>query len=267
MKLVLIATLAALVVVGAAPQALADNPCDPCQPVKRQWVERTIEIPAVMRTVRKPIFECIDVPIYRNKCTPTYREIQVPVYKTRNIPVYRTARTPRFKDVEIPVYATRSIPVYKMRKVPQFETVQVPVFRTRQIPLTKEVCDPCGVTKTVTCGYRSERVQCGTRPVTKPAGCIEERVQCGCRSERYQCGTRTVRQPDGCDEKQVECGARCETYQDGTETRRIRCGTDVERIQCGSRQVKRFKEWQCETVEVCPARTRTIRECITVPCN
>ena len=50
----------ALFIVAGAPLASADNPCDPCdpcQPVKRQWVERTIEVHARIDFSSTPDFE------------------------------------------------------------------------------------------------------------------------------------------------------------------------------------------------------------------
>jgi hypothetical protein len=219
MRYVIAAALAAFVLVGVADNAFAQDPCcDPCKPrFTTKIVERTIQIPARTRTVRRAVFECVDVPVYGNKCTPRFREVKVPLYKTRDVPVYRCVRTPKFVDVQVPVYAKR------------------------QIQLTREVCDRC----------TGERTQ----------------VPCGCRSERYQSGTRTVRRRCGCNVERVQCGTRCERYQAGHQIRRVRCGTDVERVQVGTRKVRRFKEWACETIVVCPARTRTVRECVRVPCD
>ncbi len=169
------------------------------------------------------------------------RTKRTPVFETIDVPVYGNKCTPVFREVKVPIYKTREVPVYRNKRTPKYENYEVPVYKTRQIPIMREVCDPC----------TGERNQ----------------VQCGCRTERYQDGTRTMTRQCGWDVERVQCGVRCETYQAGHQIRRVRCGTKVERIQTGTRQVKRFKEWKCETVVVCPARERTVRECVRVRCN
>ena len=69
MKLVLAIAVSVLIVGGIAPTAGAQDCNDPCNPcVKREWRERCVTVPAVTRTVRKPVYETIQMPVFRNEC-------------------------------------------------------------------------------------------------------------------------------------------------------------------------------------------------------
>lgn len=182
--------------------AEASDPCGLCE-----QVERTVKVPAVTRCKVVPCYEEVFVPIYEQKCKPEYRDCWVDVWKTRDVPIYRTVRRPEYVDVEVPLYAKR------------------------RVPIQKEVCDPCtGEVSTVTCGWRQERYQCGTR--------TECRIGCW-KKERIKCGTR------------------CERYIADRELQKKFVGMKTENVKVGTRKIKRITGHKREEIEICPETTRT----------
>ena len=137
------------VIVTPATPAPCVDPCAPAPQMRREWIPprreprcKTVTIPAVMHTYNVPVYEDVQVPVYKMVCKPIYRDASWPDMAQRCVPVMKTEYTPKYKEVEVPTY------------------------RTERIPITKEVCDPCtGATQTVTCGFRCETVACGSRTV------------------------------------------------------------------------------------------------------
>lgn len=171
---------------GEAGVAAADEPG-----AAHEWTRRREWI-CSLRETAEGAYECAscadgaDVPRapVRGRCD----------YRWQRVPVYRT--------ITVPVYDTREEPVYATRCVPRCREIEVPVYTVNRIPVTREVCDPCtGEIRTVTCGYRCEGVQTGTRMRRVIEGYDRERYQCGVRMVRFQTGTRTV---------QICCGCRCQ---------------------------------------------------------
>ncbi|MDJ0975660.1 MAG: hypothetical protein QNJ98_14455 [Planctomycetota bacterium] len=202
-------------------------------PERCECVEREVVIPARMGT----------------RSIPVYEDVEVPVFKSRRVPVYTTRRIPVYEDVEVPCWKVRRVPMYVTRKIPVFEDVEVPVFAAEKYPVTREFVDPCtGCVRTI-CTFDVKVVQCGTRIERRVCGFEEEQVECGWRPERYQDGTRTVKKVVDWKEEQVLCTWRFERYQDGTRTERRRTGV------------------RTETYEICPAQTVIEVDRVTVPCR
>jgi hypothetical protein len=220
---------------AAAEEAGAkDELADPGNAVPTDEATEATTTPCRVWVPGRREWQCREVTVpavTRQVCVPVYEDVEVPVHERRCVTLYREMQVPTYDWVEVPVTTCRRVPVY--------EDVEVPVYERRCVPVTEEVCDPrTGETVTVTCGMRVEVVENGTRT---------QRCFQGWRTEEVPCGTRRVRQ------------------RTGTETVRVACGRNIVTEVTGTRTERRLTGYRTECVEVAPATTRTVRECVCVP--
>jgi hypothetical protein len=174
----------------------------------------------------------VDVPaVTEQRCVPVFETVKVPVFEERRVPMTR--------EVEVPVTATREVPVFADRNVPEMGPVEVPILEQRRRPVHLTLPNPFGCDDLdIKLWDRCETVACGTRVEQGVVGWHTERVPAGTRAETYVAGTRKQTIPDG---------ERCET------------------VKVGERDETRQVGFRTETVVLAPARTETVRECVSLP--
>lgn len=171
----------------------------------------------------------IAVPAHADEAEPVVRCVKVIPARTECVE----------REVVIPARTeTRCTPVYANVEVPCFKVRRVPIYITRRVPIWGEVEVPV---------FRAQLTPV-TREYCDPCtGCV-----------------RTVCSHDV---RVVQCGTRLEPRITEYKQERIRCGWREERYQCGTRTERRLTGTRSETREVCPARTVTRTDRVTVPCR
>lgn len=163
----------------------------------------------------------------------------VPVYEEIGVPVHETRRTPRYRTVQVPVYETRMEPQYRTERVPRYEWREEPA---REL------------------GLKSTSI---TLP--NPFACDCDMDLPFLPRPTLECRTEPVRVCVGYDTRVVQCGMKAVEHQVGTEARQVLDGYDTQRVQTGTRTERRISGFRNEPYEICPARTRIERECVSVP--
>lgn len=172
---------------------------------------------------------------------PVYCEQRVPVYETLSVPVYETRRVPVYATIEKPVYADREIPLFRTERVPVWGEREVPVYRRESRPVTLELWNPFE--------------------------CEDLELELWDTCEEVPCGTKMVPAVVGHEERRVPCGTRIVREQVGTEPAQVLAGYREQREQVGEREERRFAGWSARQVMTRAASSRTVRECVPVPCE
>lgn len=223
-------TCACLMAGTARAQDVADEDCRlETIPARTERVERTIEVPAITKTRRVPVYEQVEVPIY--ECI----------------------EEPRFKQVRVPVYSTREIPVYKTERVPVYGMKDVPIYKKVEKPVTIKVWNPfCCEDEKIELWDECADVQVGTRQERGVVGHRDEQVQCGTRTERFISGHRLERVQDGTTRRAVQTGTQTVQRLTGYKTEQVLVEPAT------TRTVVDVVEHPCRTVTVIPdGATRT----------
>lgn len=195
--------IALLALAIAAPSAAADEESPKARvaviPAKTTFVQKEIEIPAVVKRVSTPIYETTEVPVFEERRTPRYEEREVPVYGWRSVPVYATARRA--------VWGTERKPVYREVSGPVFMAVRNP-FRCSTCLYNlgeRTSCKKVGYeTKTVRKGYRTDQLAKGMKRERYVAYTKTEKVLVGHDVEMVQTGTREVKRIKGFTVEEIE---------------------------------------------------------------
>jgi hypothetical protein len=168
-------------------------------------------------------------------------EQPVPVTETVKVPTFEERRVPEYRDVQVPVYGTREVARFEERAVPRYGAVEVPVLA--------EVRKPVGFS------------------IWNPFDCVDRclDIHLWDRCETVQTGTVVRHDVVGFDTERIPAGTQTETFVSGFETRRELVGERREAVQVGERDEQRIVGWRTETRVVEPARTATVRECVTLP--